>query len=267
LPEGALKHSYPDWVEQVWTRDFGREAALALMRAQNEAPETVVRLMRGEADGEPTDIPGAYRVERVDEQALAEGRIWPQSRGSQLAGLVVGAREGERTLDLCAAPGGKATQLEGDVTAVEKHPGRARELEENTARLGASNVSVVCADALELPPELRDYDRALVDAPCSGLGVLASRPDLRWRAHPLPDLQRDLLRSAAERVRPGATLVYSVCTLNADENEAIIDASGLSPEPLGEEWPQFAHPKRPEFLLTRPDLHGTSGFFIARLRT
>ena len=87
---------------------------------------------------------------------VAEGRIWPQSRGSQLAGLVVGAREGERTLDLCAAPGGKATQLGGDVTAVEKHPGRARELVENAARLGASNVSVVCADALELPPELRD---------------------------------------------------------------------------------------------------------------
>jgi 16S rRNA (cytosine967-C5)-methyltransferase len=266
LPEGALKHSYPDWVEQVWTRDFGREAALALMRAQNEAPETVVRLMRGEADGEPTDIPGAYRVERVDEQALAEGRIWPQSRGSQLAGLVVRAREGERTLDLCAAPGGKATQLEGEVTAVEKHPGRARELEENAARLGASNVSVVCADALELAPELRAYDRALVDAPCSGLGVLASRPDLRWRAHPLPELQLDLLRAAADRVRPGGTIVYSVCTLNADENEAIVDAAGLAPEPLGEEWPPFAHPKRPEFLLTRPDLHGTSGFFIARLR-
>ncbi len=266
LPEGALKHSYPDWVEQVWTRDFGRETALALMRAQNEAPETVVRLIWGDPVGEPTEIPGAYRVERVDEQALAEGRIWPQSRASQLAGLVVGARQGDRTLDLCAAPGGKATQLEGDVTAVEKHPGRARELEENLLRLGASNVSVVCADALELAPELRDYDRALVDAPCSGLGVLASRPDLRWRAHPLPELQLDLLRAAADRVRPGGTIVYSVCTLNADENEAIVDAVGLAPEPLGEEWPRFAHPKRPEFLLTRPDLHETSGFFIARLR-
>ena len=266
LPEGALQLSYPDWVEQVWTRDFGPETALALMRAQNEAPETVVRMIRGDPVGEPTDIPGAYRVERVDQQALAEGRIWPQSRGSQLAGLVVGAREGERTLDLCAAPGGKATQLEGDVTAVEKHPGRARELVENAARLGASNVSVVCADALELPPELRDYDRAIVDAPCSGLGVLASRPDLRWRAHPLPELQLDLLRAAADRVRPGGTIVYSVCTLNADENEAVVDAAGLAPEPLGEEWPRFAHPKRPEFLLTRPDLHGTSGFFIARLR-
>ena len=266
LPEGALKQSYPDWVEQVFTRDFGREQALALMRAQNEAPETVVRLIRGDIAGEPTDIPGAYRVARVDEEALAEGRIWPQSRGSQLAGLTVGARAGERTLDLCAAPGGKATMLAGDVTAVEKHPGRARELEENAARLGATNVSVVCADALELPPELRDYDRALVDAPCSGLGVLASRPDLRWRAEPLPELQLALMGAAADRVRTGGTIVYSVCTLNADENEAVVDASGLAPEPLGEDWPQFAHPKRPEFLLTRPDLHRTSGFFIARLR-
>jgi 16S rRNA (cytosine967-C5)-methyltransferase len=267
LPEGALRHSYPDWIEQVWTRDLGRDGALELMRAQNEAPETVVRLVRGEIDGEPTDVPGAYRVDRVDERALAEGRIWPQSRGSQLAGLVVGSREGERILDLCAAPGGKATQLLGEVTAVEKHPGRARELEENAARLGAQNVAVVRADARELPPELRDYDRALVDAPCSGLGVLASRPDLRWRAEPLPGPQLELLRAAAERVRPGGTIVYSVCTINADENEAVVDGSGLNPEPLGEEWPQFAHPRRPEFLLTRPDVHGTSGFFIARLRS
>ena len=225
-----------------------------------------MRLVRGEIDGEPTDVPGAYRVERVDEGALAEGRIWPQSRGSQLAGLVVGARDGERVLALCAAPGGKATMLAGEVVAVEIHPGRARELEENVRRLGAANVTVLQADALTLPSELRDFDRVLVDAPCSGLGVLARRPDLRWRARPLRELQRDLLRVAAERTRPGATIVYSVCTLNADENEAIVDASGLEAEPLGEEWPQFAHPKRPEFLLTRPDRHGTSGFFIARLR-
>jgi 16S rRNA (cytosine967-C5)-methyltransferase len=267
LPEGALKHSYPDWIEEVWTRDLGRDGALELMRAQNEAPETVVRLIRGEIEGESTDVPGAYRVDRVDERALAEGRIWPQSRGSQLAGLVVDSREGERILDLCAAPGGKATMLAGEVTAVEKHPGRARELEENAARLRASNVAVVCADARELPPELRDYDRALVDAPCSGLGVLASRPDLRWRAEPLPGLQLELLRAAAQRVRPGGAIVYSVCTINAEENEAIVDASGLEPDPLGEEWPRYAHPKRPEFLLTRPDVHRTSGFFIARLRS
>jgi 16S rRNA (cytosine967-C5)-methyltransferase len=267
LPEGALKHSYPDWIERVWTRDLGRGDALALMRAQNEPTETVVRLVRGELDGEPTEIPGAYRVPRVDAQALAEGRIWPQSRGSQLAGLCVPSHEGELVLDLCAAPGGKATQLAGAVTAVEKHPGRARELEQNCERLGAHNVTVVCADALELPDELRGYDHALVDAPCSGLGVLASRPDLRWRAEPLPELQLALLRQAAERVRPAGSVVYSVCTNNADENEAVVDRLGLDPEPLGAEWPQFAHPRRPEFLLTLPHRDRTSGFFIARLRT
>ena len=266
LPEGALKHSYPDWVEDVWTRDLGHEETIALMRAQNEPLETVVRRIRGEPPGEPTDLPGAYRVERVDEDAVAAGRIWPQSRGSQLAGLAVAARAGERTLDLCAAPGGKATQLEGDVVAVEINEARARELEANVRMLGASNVRVVHADALALPPDLTGFDHVLVDAPCSGLGVLAARPDLRWRARPLPELQLELLRAAAERVESGGTIVYSVCTINADENEAIVDASGLEVEPLADEWPQFVHPRRSEFLLTLPHVHRTSGFFIARLR-
>jgi 16S rRNA (cytosine967-C5)-methyltransferase len=193
------------------------------------------------------------------------GLIWPQSRGSQLAGLCVGSREGERVLDLCAAPGGKASQLRGKVTAVEIDPHRASELRGNLVALHADDVTVVEADATRLPAELTGFDRALVDAPCSGLGVLAQRPDLRWRARPLPDLQLALLRAAAERVRPGGTIVYSVCTINADENEAVVDASGLRVLPLTDEWPQFAHPRRPEFLLTLPHVHRTSGFFVARL--
>jgi len=276
LPEdtaaaAALKHSYPDWVAELWWKELGPEEAFALMRAQNEPPERVVRRNRrkdGEVEGTPDpDLPDALHVERVDEDALAAGLIWPQSRGSQLAGLVVGSQPGERTLDVCAAPGGKATQLEGEVVAVELHPGRARELEENCRLLGADNVTVVNADATKLPPELTGFDRVLVDAPCSGLGVLAARPDLRWRGRPLPELQRELLRVAAERVKPDGTIVYSVCTFNPEENEAVISASGLSVEPLGEEWPQFRHATRPEFLLTQPHVHGTSGFFIARLRT
>ena len=265
LPEGPLKHSYPDWIWDVWRRDLGDDDALALMRAQNEPLETVVRLVRGDVDGEPTDVPGAYRVERVDAQAFAEGRIWPQSRASQLAGLAVGSRKGERVLDLCAAPGGKATMLAGEVVAVELHPARARELEENARRLGAANVTVVQADARTV--DVSGFDRALVDAPCSGLGVLGRRPDLRWRAEPLPELQLELLRAAAERVKPGGTIVYAVCTINADENEAVVEASGLAVDStLADEWPQFRHPRRPEFLLTLPHVHRTSGFFIARLR-
>jgi len=267
LPDGPLKESYPDWIHDVFVRELGAEGALALMQAMNEPLETVVRLVRGEPPlgAEPTDVPGAYRVERVDELAVAEGRIWPQSRGSQLAGLCVGSVEGERALDLCAAPGGKTGQLRGEVTAVEIDPGRARDLRANLATLGRGDVTVVEADGTALPPELDGFDRALVDPPCSGLGVLAQRPDLRWRARPLPDLQAALLRSAAERVRPGGTIVYSVCTLNRDETEAVVDASGLRILPLGEEWPQFRHPRRPAFLLTLPHVHGTSGFFIARL--
>jgi 16S rRNA (cytosine967-C5)-methyltransferase len=266
LPPGALKESYPDWIHETFARELGVDGALALMRAMNEPLETVVRLVRGDAPGEPTDIPGAYRVDRVDELAVAEGRVWPQSRGSQLAGLAVGSGDGDRVLDLCAAPGGKTSQLRGVVTAVELDPNRARELRANLAALGAANVTVVEADGRDLPPELTGFDRALVDAPCSGLGVLGQRPDLRWRAEPLPELQLELLRSAAARVKPGGTVVYSVCTINADENEAIVDASGLEVEPLGDEWPQFAHPRRPEFLLTLPHVHGTSGFFVGRLR-
>jgi 16S rRNA (cytosine967-C5)-methyltransferase len=268
LPDGPLKESYPDWIAETFERDLGHDDALALMRAMNEPLETVIRVVRGDPPlgAEPTDIPGAYRVERVDELAVAEGRIWPQSRGSQLAGLVVGSRDGERVLDLCSAPGGKTSQLRGDVTAVELDPNRANELRENLEKLGATNVTVVEADGTKLPPDLQGFDRALVDAPCSGLGVLGQRPDLRWRATALPELQLALLRSAAERVRPGGTIVYSVCTINAEENEAVIAASGLTVLPLGDEWPQYAHARLPQFLLTLPHLHGTSGFFIGRLQ-
>jgi 16S rRNA (cytosine967-C5)-methyltransferase len=267
LPDGPLKESYPDWIYETFVRDFGYEDALALMRAMNEPLETVIRLIRGEPPlgAEPTDLPGAYRVERVDELAVAEGRIWPQSRGSQLAGLVVDSHDGERVLDLCAAPGGKTSQLRGEVTAVEIDPNRASELRRNLETMQATNVTVVEADGLDLPAELTGFDRALVDAPCSGLGVLSQRPDLRWRAEPLQELQLALLHSAAARVKPGGTIVYSVCTSNADETEAIVEASGLTVLPLGEDRPQYAHPSRPEFLLTLPHVHGTSGFFISRL--
>jgi 16S rRNA (cytosine967-C5)-methyltransferase len=156
--------------------------------------------------------------------------------------------------------------LAGEVVAVEVNEARARELQENVLRLGATNVTVVHADGRELPAGLTGFDRALVDAPCSGLGVLAARPDLRWRSQPLPELQLELLRAAAARVKRGGTVTYSVCTVNADESESVVDASGLEPEPLGDLWPQFRHASRGEFLQTLPHVHGTSGFFIARLR-
>jgi 16S rRNA (cytosine967-C5)-methyltransferase len=270
--EAALRHSYPDWVAETWWRELGPGEARDLMRAQNAEPETAVRLVRGTVDGrEDPSIPGAFVVDRVDETAVAEGRIWPQSRGSQLVGHVVGSRQGERTHDLCAAPGGKATMLASEVVAVEVDAARAERLADTARRLGAEGVHVVHADGRDLPAELDGFDRALVDAPCSGLGVLASRPDLRWRAEPLPDLQLELLRAAIARVRPGGTVVYSTCTIHAEENEAVVDAivgdglATLDPT-LGDEWPLFRHRSRREFLQTLPHVHATTGFFVARLQ-
>jgi 16S rRNA (cytosine967-C5)-methyltransferase len=264
--EAALRHSYPDWVAETWWEEWGAEEALALMRAQNEPPETAVRIV---ATGQ------ALVVDRIDPGELERGEVWPQSRGSQLAGAAVGVEPGERVLDLCAAPGGKTTQLArlaAEVVAVELHPGRARELSENVRRLRFSNVRVVNADALELPAELDGFDRVLVDAPCSGLGVLAARPDLRWRAKPLPELQTELLRVAADRVKSGGAVLYSVCTIAKKENEDVVDAA-VSDQAnrlaldasLAETWPEYEHPHRVGVLLTLPHRHRTSGFFIARL--
>jgi 16S rRNA (cytosine967-C5)-methyltransferase len=236
LPEGPLKYSYPDWIHELFVRDWGEAEALLLERAQNEAGPREYRL---DADG---------------------AELYPMSNASQLAATVVDSKPGERVLDACSAPGNKTLMLAGEVVAVELNPGRARLLAERMP----ANVRVVNADVREL--DETGFDRALVDAPCSGLGVLNRRPDLRWRAKPLPELQLELIRAAAERTRPGGTIVYSVCTLNADENELLVDETGLEVVPLGEEWPQYVHPKRSEFLLTTPHRHATSGFFIARLR-
>ena len=189
------------------------------MRAQNEPPALEVRA--AEPVGEATDVPG-----RLRRRASRSGRMRPMSRASQLAALVVGSQDGERILDACAAPGGKTDDARGRRDGGRDPPGpRGGAGRGDAGRTSASS----SADVREL--DECGFDRALVDAPCSGLGVLARRPDLRWRARPLPELQLELLRAAAERVKPGGTIVYAVCTLNADENEAVVDASGLEDRP------------------------------------
>ena len=118
-----------------------------------------------------------------------------------------------------------------------------------------------CASSTSAGSTGRSSTRRAPGSACS-----RAAPTCAGARKPLPELQLELLRAAAERTKPGGTIVYAVCTLNADENEAVVDALGLEVEPLGDEWPQYAHPRRPEFLLTRPDRDRTSGFFIARLR-
>jgi 16S rRNA (cytosine967-C5)-methyltransferase len=197
-----------------------------------------------------------------------------------LVARTLGPRPGERVLDLCAAPGAKATHLAalmeggGEVVAVERDRGRARQLRETCARMQARSVRVVEGDARDSHGQ--DFDRVLVDPPCSGLGTLRGRPDLRWRATPeaadeLAALQHQILLAAARAVRPGGTIVYSTCTLNPAENEDVVAGAlaargDLVAEDLQSDATLWKHPTVANHLLLIPDRDGTDGFFIARLR-
>jgi 16S rRNA (cytosine967-C5)-methyltransferase len=195
-----------------------------------------------------------------------QGALMPQSRASAVVARALAPQAGERVLDLCAAPGGKTTHLgalmggEGEVVAVEVHPGRARALTETCRQMGAGNVRVAQVDAREFSDE-RLFDRVLVDPPCSGLGTLQSRPDLRWQPRrgqiaELAARQAELLRAGAAQLKPGGSLVYSVCTISSREADGVVNE-------FVAERAEFTCEQRWQLL---PSNDGTDGFFIALLR-
>jgi 16S rRNA (cytosine967-C5)-methyltransferase len=189
-------------------------------------------------------------------ELVAAGELTPQSRGSAAVVAMLDPQPGEHVLDLCAGPGIKTGQIaermgdRGEVISVENDPDRAEEVAEQARRLGLRSVTVLEADATNsgMAP---GFDRVLLDAPCSDLGALASRPDARWRKSPamierLAEVQAELLQRAREALRPGGTLVYSTCTISRRENEDIVGGG--------------------ESLQLRPDRDRTTGFFICRRR-
>jgi 16S rRNA (cytosine967-C5)-methyltransferase len=241
--------SYPDWVLARLAADLGAVDARGALEAQNEPPLVTLRPnpRRTDADSLAAELaatgarvsrsallPDAIAVRGAgDPAALAavrDGRATPQDAASQAVVALVGAGGGDRVLDVAAAPGGKATGLAerldaGVVVAVDAHAGRLARVRDAAARLGLEAVWPVLADGRALPVVEASVDRALVDAPCSGLGVLRRRPEARWRAgEPTPalvDLQVALVLGAAATLRLGGRLVYSVCTLTAAETTGV----------------------------------------------
>jgi 16S rRNA (cytosine967-C5)-methyltransferase len=235
-PEGAaIRHSHPEWVVRMWWDWIGAESTRALLTADNEPAEHAVRVNTLVAE----DFPGRRDPELPEARILdgpldvfatpewAAGAIMAQSRSSMHVARAVDPQPGERVLDLCAAPGGKTTHLAalmhdtGELVAIERHEGRAGALRETCARMHASIVDVRVGDAKD-PPVDGEFDRVLVDPPCTGLGTLRSHPDLRWRVTPssvarLATEQDAILAAARRHLRPGGRLVYSVCTLSPGE--------------------------------------------------
>lgn len=293
----ALLDSHPEWVARLWWDALGPEEARALMRRDNEPAESAVRAntlsttAADLADALPVrtrpaeDLPEGLVLEEPYDlhgsPLFESGALMPQSRSSMLVARVLDPQPGDRVLDLCSAPGAKATHAaalmegRGQVIAVEKHAARAEALAENCRRLGAAIVEVRQGDSRELI-EADAFDRVLLDPPCSDLGTLQARPDVRWRKDAgtidrLVAEQEALLESAARQVRPGGTLVYSTCTISPRENEermlAFLDSHpDYGADDLGDELPAYADPRDPRFVQLLPHRHGTDGFFIARLR-
>nr|AGC72557.1 ribosomal RNA small subunit methyltransferase B [uncultured bacterium A1Q1_fos_862] len=245
-PDTATELSYPDWIVELLRADLGTEEADAALRAMNEPAHPTVR-----SDGYTQDL------------------------GSQWVAELVGARPGELIIDLCAAPGGKSTAMAAsgaEVVAADLQESRAGLIRSNVEALGSTGVIVAVADGLRPPFRHGVADRVLLDAPCSGLGVLRRRADARWRLTPdvverLSLLQKRLFDAAVPLVRPGGVLVYSVCTLSRAETTGV-DAHA------GHAWPHLESieapggPWRPSGRggLLLPQVAGTDGMFVARYR-
>lgn len=287
----ALRHSMPDWIAARLIASLGEADAIGVMEAASLPAESALRWnpLRGpRATLEASLPPGWRRDEALAPEAyvltgafaLEDSSLWrrglamAQSRASQMVAHAVDPQPGERIIDLTAAPGAKTTHLAAlsrggaRITAVELHPSRARALSATCARMGA-RVDVVEGDALSAPLQ-GGADAVLIDPPCTGTGVLSSRPDARWRRREealpaLVELQGTLLRRALDLVRPGGRVVYSTCSLLAEENEDVVRAQGVALDDLTGRVPAAAHPRLAGALLTLPHVHGTDGFFIARM--
>jgi 16S rRNA (cytosine967-C5)-methyltransferase len=295
----SVLYSHPEWLVEEFLTALGSEETARLLAANNsQAPITaMVNTTKTTAEGLAealaeegvTARPHPWladclvlsktgNLERL--AAFQEGLFYVQDPASKLSALALGPEPGMRVLDCCAAPGGKsfaaAIQMEGggEVVSCDLHPHKKKLIQAGADRLGLKNITPLTADGKVFRPQWDSaFDRVLVDAPCSGLGVIRKKPDIRYKdpepLKDLPQVQRAILDNAARYVKPGGVLVYSTCTLLRRENEAV--ALGfLADHPHfkaeGFPLPECVGDARTGMLTLWPHRQGTDGFFICRLR-
>ena len=301
LPVEALatRLSFPDWLASRWIARYGPAEAEALMTAMNERPPVIVRAnalrvsredlarrLRDEelAETRPTALaPEGLVVLRghvVQWRAFNEGWCTIQDEASMLIARLLDPQPDELVADACAAPGTKATHMaelmrnRGKILAMDPHAGRLKLLARAAARLGATIIEAHMGPVTSFAPRWKARcDRALVDAPCSNLGVLRRNPEVKWRRTQddlarLPEKQHEILTAAASLVRPGGRLVYATCSLEPEENEGVVAA--FLEQHVGWRVDSPADfPVAPDpggFIRCVPHVHGTDGFTAIRLR-
>ena len=302
----SVRYSYPEWMVERWLSRFGEEETERLLSAGNEKPPLVVRVNTLRVTRNQlllylkSEIPGieacrfsldglvlrGFRGRITDLRAFRAGWLQVQDEASQLVSYLVSPRPGERILDACAGVGGKTTHLAqlmrntGRIYAYDLYEWRLQRLRENAERLGITNVETITAEVTEAVKALggRFFDRILIDAPCTGTGVIRRHPDIKWARKPedltkVPEKQLALLCGLAETLKPGGIMVYATCSLEPEENEAVVerflaehpefeieDPRKVLPDPARELTDENG------FLHTYPHRHGLDGFFGVRLR-
>jgi len=302
----ALEHSHPVWLVRRWIHRYGEETAAAMCEANNQPPGTSIRANRLKGDRE--QLAGLLAREGIETRpsTLApdglilvsgghaaesplhgSGHFTIQDESSMLVGRVVSPEPGMKVLDCCAAPGGKTTHLaelmedRGEVYACDIHEHKEQLILSQAKRLGLGSIRTIVSDALRLGEHFAEgtFDRILLDAPCTGLGVLRRKPDIKWmKQEPdiqaMANLQRKLLQAVHPLLKPGGILVYSTCSTEPEENERLIRQfvretpgfaleafpAGLLPAGSAEEE------GRKGMLQLLPHQFHSDGFFIARLR-
>ncbi|MBX6422420.1 16S rRNA (cytosine(967)-C(5))-methyltransferase RsmB [Thermosulfurimonas sp. F29] len=302
----SVRYSYPEWMVERWLSRFGEEETERLLAAGNEKPPLVVRVNTLRVTRDQlllylrSEIPEAeacryspegivlrgFRGRITDLRAFRVGWLQVQDEASQLVSYLVSPRPGERVLDACAGVGGKTTHLAqlmrntGRIYAYDLYDWRLERLRENAARLGVNNVETVTGDVLRSVRTLGGnfFDRILVDAPCTGTGVIRRHPDIKWARRPedlveVPKKQLALLEGLVEVLKPGGVLVYATCSLEPEENEEVVAQFLSSHSEFEIEDPRKVLPEPARdlvdengFLHTYPHRHGLDGFFGVRLR-
>ncbi|MBE6671840.1 MAG: 16S rRNA (cytosine(967)-C(5))-methyltransferase RsmB [Ruminococcaceae bacterium] len=292
----SVMYSYPEWLCEMWQNDYGFDKCESVLSSLNNSPDMTLRvntektsvakvleyLSEKEIKAEKglyaknaVRLTQSYPVSQLD--VLKNGEVFVQDEASQLCAEVLDAKCGQTVIDTCSCPGGKSfsvalnMQNQGRVYSFDLHANKLSLIEKGAKKLGIDIIKTKAHDGSSYLEELKGCaDRVLVDAPCSGLGVIAKKPDLRYKEKSaierLPDIQYRILNSSAEYVKSGGVLVYSTCTLNIRENENVVQRfleEHKDFEPfdfdLGDKI------KSQNGMLTLyPDVHSTDGFFISR---